>query len=264
MVLAIEERTYELGYDLLYAHTLNLIQREENSIRHMLARRVEGLFLLPVPRLQPEARAYQELLARGLPVVLLGQTASFCRQFPSVAGDDEGGSATATQHLLQLGHRRIAFLAGPLAAPWAQERLEGYRRALREAGLDSDDDLLFQAGNTVDDGVKVARQILSERRTFTAIQASSDLVAIGCASALLDHGVRIPQDVSVTGFGNILSAEYFRVPLTTVRQPKRRLGNAAMDLMSKLLRGQPAESVRLPATLSIRASTAPPAATKPG
>jgi DNA-binding LacI/PurR family transcriptional regulator len=260
LVCALEERTYELGYDLLYAHTLNLIQREETSIRHMLARRVEGLFIYPVHRLQPEARIYQELAARKLPVVLLGQPAPFCSQFPSVASDDEPASCEATRHLLQLGHRRIAFLAGPIAAPWAHERLAGYRRALREANLDPDDRLLFPAGSTIEDGVKAAQQILAEGRTATAIQASSDLVAIGCANALLDHGVRIPQDVSLIGFGNILTAQFFRVPLTTMRQPKRRLGNAAMDLMSKLLRGQPAGSLRLPATLSVRASTAAPRA----
>lgn len=258
LVLAIEERTYEIGYDLLYAHTLNLIQREENIIRHLLARRVEGFFILPVQRLQPEARIYQELAARRLPVVLLGQPSPFCTQFPSVASDDEAGSAAATQHLLQLGHRRIAFLAGPVAAPWARERLEGHRRALRDAGLEFDDRLLFPAGSTMDDGAKAALQLLPESREFTAVQACCDLVAIGCANTLLDRGVRIPHDLSLVGFGNILTAEFFRVPLTTVRQPKRRLGHAAMDLMSKLLRGQPAESLRLPATLSIRASTAAP------
>jgi DNA-binding LacI/PurR family transcriptional regulator len=258
LVLAIEERAYEIGYGLLYAHTLNLIQREETIIRHLLGRRVEGIFILPVHRLQPEARVYQELSAAHLPVVLLGQATPFCSQFLSVASDDEGGSYAATQHLLDLGHRRIAFLAGPIAAPWARERLDGHRRALRDARLEFDDRLLFPAGSTIDDGAKAAEQILPEMRSFTAIQASCDLVALGCANSLLNRGVRIPQEVSMVGFGNILSAEYFRVPLTTVRQPKRRLGNAAMDIMSKLLRGQPAESLRLPATLSIRASTASP------
>ena len=258
VICAIEERTYELGYELLYAHTLNLIQREETSIRHMLARRVEGLFIYPVHRLQPEARIYQELAASKLPIVLLGQTAPFCSQFLSVASDDEPASFEATRHLLGLGHRQIAFLAGPIAAPWAHERLAGYRRALRDANLEPDDHLLFPAGSTLDDGAKAAAQLLHELPKITAIQASSDLAAIGCANALLNKGVRIPQDVSVMGFGNILSAEFFRVPLTTMRQPKRRLGHAAMDMMSKLLRGQPVESQRLPATLSLRASTAAP------
>lgn len=263
IVFGLEERAYELGYDLLYAHTLNLLQREENLIRHMLARRVEGLFIYPVHRLQPEARIYQELLARKLPVVLLGQTAPFCSAFPSVASDDEAGGCEGTRHLLELGHRRIAFLAGPIAAPWARERLDGYRRALRDANLEPDDRLLFPAGSTLADGARAAGQLLAETRDFTAIQAACDLVAIGCADKLLTRGIRIPQDLSLVGFGNILTAEYFRVPLTTLRQPKHRLANAAMDVMSQLLRGLPGESRRLPATLTVRASTAPPSAAPP-
>jgi LacI family transcriptional regulator len=258
LLMAIEERTYEIGYELLYAHTLNLIQREETIVRHMMARRAEGVFILPVHRLQPEAKLYQELAASRLPVVLLGQPAPFCSQFTSVASDDEAGSYAATKHLLELGHRRIAFLAGPLAAPWARERLEGHWRALRDAGLEVEDRLLFPAGSTLDDGAKAAEQLLPDLAQITAVQACCDLVAIGCANVLLNRGVRIPQELSLVGFGNILSAEYFRVPLTTVRQPKRRLGCAAMDVMSKLLRGQRAESLRLPATLSVRASTGPP------
>lgn len=261
IVLGLEERAYELGYDLLYAHTLNLLQREETLIRHMLARRVEGLFIYPVHRLQPEARIYQELLARKLPVVLLGQPAPFCSGFPSVASDDTAGSYEATRHLLKLGHRRIAFLAGPMAAPWSHERLDGYQRALRDANIEPDDRLLFPGGSTLADGACAAEKLLAEARNFTAVQASSDLVAIGCGSKLLDSGVRIPQDLSLVGFGNILTAEYFRVPLTTLRQPKHRLADAAMDVMSQLLRGLPGESRRLPATLTIRASTAPPPST---
>ena len=258
VVLAIEERAHELGYDLLFVHTLNNVEREENCIRRLLSRRVDGLFVSPVYRIDPEAHIYQELKTRGTPTVLLGPAAKFCSQFVSVQVDDLNASYAATQHLLKLGHKRIAFLAGPLAAPWSQERFEGYRRALREAGLDVDDRLVFQAGSTVEDGAKAALQMLNESCGATAVQAVSDLVAVGCADAMLNQGIRIPEQLSVVGFGNILTSEFFRVPLTTVRQPKFRLGAAAMDTMVQLLRSQPVESRRLPAELVIRASTAPP------
>lgn len=263
IVLGLEERAYELGYDLLYAHTRNLLQREETLIQHMLARRVEGLFIYPVHRLQPEARIYQKLQARQLPVVLLGHPAPFCNSFPSVTTDDEAGSYEATRHLLQLHHRRIVFLAGPIAAPWARERLTGYQRALRDANIEPDDHLLFPGGSTVAGGAQAAERLLSEARDFTAIQAANDLVAIGCGGHLLDHGVRIPQDVSLVGFGDILMTEHFRVPLTTLHQPQPRIANAAMDIMSRLLRGLPGESRRLPATLIIRHSTGPWSAKSP-
>jgi DNA-binding LacI/PurR family transcriptional regulator len=259
MTLAIEERAHDLGYDLLLMHTLNTVEREEYCIRRMLARRVDGIFITPVYRMEPEARIYKELVAQQTRVVLLGPPAPFCSQFPSVQVDDLLASFGATQHLLKLGHKRIAFLAGPLAAPWAQGRFEGYRRALREAGMDVDDSLVFQAGSTTEDGVKVASQLLDESTKATAVQAANDLVAIGFANTLLNQGVRIPQDISVVGFGNSITSEYFRVPMTTVRQPKFRLGLAAVEMMNQLLHSQRAETRRLPGELIVRESSAAPA-----
>ena len=261
MVMAIEGRAHELGYDLLFMHTLNDAAREENCIRRLLSRRVDGLFVSPVYRIDPEARIYQELQASGTPTVLLGPAAKFCSQFASVQVDDLAASYGATRHLLALGHKRIAFLSGPLAAPWAQERFEGYRRALREAGMDVDERLVFQAGGSVEDGAKAALQMLNEHFDATAVQTAGDLVAMGCANTFLEKGLRIPEDVSIVGFGNILASEYFRVPLTTVRPPKFGLGVAAMDVMLQILHSQPAESKRLPAELVLRSSTGPPKAT---
>jgi len=117
---------------------------------------------------------------------------------------------------------------------------------------------VFQAGSTLEDGTKAALQLLNESSNATAIQAVNDLVAVGCAETLLAQGLKIPEDISVAGFGNIMVAEHFRVPLTTVRQPKFRLGNAAVDAMMQLLRGQRPDVKRLTAELLERQSTAPP------
>jgi LacI family transcriptional regulator len=194
---------------------------------------------------------------------LLGPPAPFCKTFVSVEIEELVASYTAAQHLLKLGHKRIAYLTGPSASPWAQERLEGYRRALREAGLDVDDRLIFQAGSTIEDGTKAAQQMLNESCNATAVQAVNDLVAVGCAEALLAHGLRIPEDISLVGFGNIMTAEHFRVPLATIRQPKFRLGIVAVDAMMQLLKGQRPEIKRLPAEFIERKSTAPPKAVTP-
>ncbi len=261
VVLAIEERASALGFDILLAHTLNLPEREEACIRRFLSRRVDGIFICPVYRLATESRIYQELFARRIPTVLLGHAAPFCNQFVNVESDDLLASYAVTQHLLKLGHKRIAFFAGPAATPWTQERFEGYRRALREAGIDVDDKLVFQAGRTIEEGAKAAMQMIDESSGATAVQAINDVVAVGCAETLLDHGFKIPQDISVAGFGNILLGGHFRVPLTTTRQPKFRLGSAAMAAMQELLHGKRPESKRLPAELIVRASTGTPPAT---
>jgi DNA-binding LacI/PurR family transcriptional regulator len=258
MVFAIEERAYELGYDVLFAQTLNQPEREEACLRRLLSRRVDGLFLTPVYRFEAEARIYQEIVARKIPTVLLGPPAPFCKNFISVEVEEVAASFAVTRHLLELGHKQIAYFTGPPAAPWAHERFDGYRRAHREAGLEVDDKLVFAAGSTLEDGAKAALQMLGEDCHPTAVQTVSDPVAIGCAETLLQQGIKIPGDVSIAGFGNILAAEFYRVPLTTVSQPKFRFGLAAVETMMNLIRGEKAVSRRLPAELVLRQSTAAP------
>jgi LacI family transcriptional regulator len=258
-ILALEEGAHEWGDDLILAHSLNIPEREDARIRRLLARRVEGLFIFPVYRLAPTVAIYDELLQRRVPTVILGQRAPFCARFCNVETDDLGGSYLMTRHLLDLGHKKIVFLCGPPGAPWALERLEGYHRALRDAQIEPDDRLIFNAGATMEEGEKAALQLLNESVSMTAIQAANDLAAMGAANVFLSQGIKIPADLSIGGFGNILMSEHFRVPLTTVRQPKRRLGAAALEIMQKLRRGEPAESKRIAATLIVRASTGVPA-----
>jgi LacI family transcriptional regulator len=136
--------------------------------------------------------------------------------------------------------------------------LEGYRRALHEDQIELEDRLVFNAGATMEEGEKAALQTLNESVSMTAIQAANDLVAMGAANVFLNQGFKIPHDLSIGGFGNIMMSEHFRVPLTTVREPKLRLGAAAMEIMQKLLRGEQPESKRLAAALIVRASTSPP------
>ena len=263
IMTALEERAYEMGYDLLFAHSLNQPGREEACIRRFLTRRVDGLFITPVYRLSPKAPAYEEIRRMKIPTVILGQRGLFCSDFANVESDDLAASYAVTKHLIDLGHKRIAYFTGPPVSPSAQERYEGYRRALREAQIEPDDRLVFNAGGTIEEGEKAALQMLNENPQATAVQAVNDLVAIGAADVFLNQGIRIPEDLSVAGFGNILVSEYFRVPLTTVRQAKLRLGYAAMDLMQSLLDGGAPESKRLRAEVIVRASTVSPVGKTP-
>ena len=257
LVSAVEQNAHELGYEVILMHSLGSVEREERCLRRLLARRIDGLLVAPVPRMGPQSTVYDELQKRGLPTVILGQRSPFCAGFTSVETDDLAASAAVTRHLLELGHRRIAFLGGPRTAPWATERLHGYGLALREAGIELDDRLIFNAGTTVDEGAKTALEFINEQSDATALQAVNDLVAIGAANTLLNQGVRIPQDLSVTGFGNVLVSEFFRVPLTSVRQPKFRIGALALDQLLRLMRGETVETQRLAAEVVVRSSTGP-------
>jgi LacI family transcriptional regulator, galactose operon repressor len=258
VVMAIEERAHELGYEVILCHTLNIAEREDTAIRRLISRRVDGLFISPVYRMGPTAAIYHELQRCAIPTVVLGHLAPFCSQFVNIETDDIQASFVATQHLLELGHKRVAFLAGPQVSPWAQERFEGYRHALREANIEVDDRLVFNAGSTIEEGEKAALQMLNEAADATAVLAVNDLVAVGAATIFLNQGIRIPADLSIVGFGNVLMSEYFRVPLTTIRQPKYRMGVAAVNSMLRLLRGERPEPVRLTAEIVVRSSTAAP------
>ncbi len=258
ILMAHEEQAFEAGYEIIFAHSLKQVEREEAILRRLLSRRVDGLFVYPVYRMNPVAPVYDELARSGIPTVILGHKAPFCSSFANVETDDFGASQQVTKHLLELGHRRIAFVTGPRHVPWSQERLEGYRAALKEAGIEFDDRLIFTGGGTIAEGNAAALQFVNESCDATAIQCVNDLIAVGAASTLLEQGLKIPDDLSITGFGNILTSEYFRVPLTTVRQPKFRLGVAAMEVMKKLLAGQPADSQRLSAEILVRKSSGVP------
>ena len=263
VTMAIEEFAFKAGYELILAHSMNAIDRETNVLRRLMARRVDGLVLTPVYRPENQANIYDELQNHNIPTVIVGPVAPFCAGFDNVESDDAEASFKMTQHLIELGHRRIAFLAGSAFIPWAQARKEGYRRALREAQIEWDDRLVFNAGSTIEEGAQAARQILAEKPEVTAIQAVNDMVAVGAGRVLLDNGIRIPQDVSLAGFGGYLVSEFFRVPLTTVHQPKYRLGTAAGECLQKLLKGDISDSVTLlSCELVIRASTAPPSNAK--
>lgn len=261
MVSAIEERAEAERYGVLLAQTHNYAEREDAALERLLERRVDGVLVWPVVRQNSHSPGFQRLKARGTPVVVLGpRVANFMADFLSIAGEELEGSQRVTQHLLQLGHLRIAYLCGPSLAVWAQERYEGYKRGLRDGGLEVEDSLVFQAGATIEDGAKAALQMIHESCRATAIQCANDLVAIGCGETLLKQGLRIPEDFSLAGYGNTMVAEHFRTPLTTVRQPKARLGVTAVEALLKLMAGERPPVSRLPAPLVIRASTAAPAA----
>jgi LacI family transcriptional regulator len=258
ILLAVEDCVLTVGYDLIIGHSLNDPQREATIIHRMMSRRVDGLIVSPYYRMADSIPIYDELLASGIPTVIIGQRRSFCSQFSNVEIGDLDGSLLAMRHLLGLGHRRIAFFAGMSVVPSAQDRLEGYRRALREAQIEPDDRLVFNAGGTIEEGRKAAEQFLAEAPGATAVLAVNDLVAMGAGTVFLERGLKIPEDISLVGFGNVLASEYFRVPLTTLSQPKHRVGCAAVESLMQLIRGEKPETRHLPMELKVRSSTAPP------
>ncbi len=128
---------------------------------------------------------------------------------------------------------------------------------LRENGIEEDPELVFNAGTTIAEGAQAAEHFLVEKTNATAVQTVNDLVAIGAANVFLDLGIKIPEELSIAGFGNILTSEHYRVPLTTIRQPKFRMGMAAFNTMLKLIHGERPEQERMVGEVLVRQSTGP-------
>jgi len=181
---------------------------------------------------------------------------------PSVEGDSYGGALLAVQHLVELGHRRIGFLAGREDLRSASLRAAGYRRALADAGLPHDPALTRAGDFELSTARRAAHSLLTADRPPTAVFAANDLSAIALLRTADELGVSVPDDLSVVGFDDIPEAARARPGLTTVRQPIQRLGVVATETLLALLRGdEPAGgTVQLPTRLVVRGTTAPPRA----
>ncbi|MFJ2542496.1 LacI family transcriptional regulator [Microbacterium foliorum] len=179
---------------------------------------------------------------------------------PTVESDSFGGALTATRHLIELGHRRIGFLAGRPDLRSAGLRDAGYRRALSDAGIPLDPSLVGIGRYELDVTRESARIMLSGESRPTAIFAANDLSAIAVIDVAHELGLRVPDDLSVIGFDDVPEATRRALPLTTIQQPMRRLGAVAADMVFTLLSGQEVDEMHviLPTRLVVRATTAPP------
>ena len=197
-----------------------------------------------------------ELVRDGFPVVIQGSQPGL--EVPSVDVDNEAGARMAVDHLLALGHRRIACITNaPLAYTAASERLTGYREALAAAGLPDDPALIAEGAFDAQSGHRAVAEILA-RTTPDAIFVASDVVAIGAIAGLRDAGFSVPSDVSIVSFDAIPLAAYLDPPLTTIRLPAYDLGLAAGRAILERIAGRPvAARTLLPTELIVRASTIP-------
>ncbi|MCK3769637.1 LacI family transcriptional regulator [Microbacterium aerolatum] len=168
------------------------------------------------------------------------------------------GARAATDHLISLGHRRIAHLRGRTDLESAQERERGYREALTAAGIPFDPALVVDGGYRAADSTAGAHAILDLPDTPTAVFAANDLSAIEMMRIATERGLRVPADLSVVGFDDILDAASHAPQLTTVRQPLPEMGTAAVRMLLDVLKGSDPEPVRMPTTLIVRESTAAP------
>ena len=177
---------------------------------------------------------------KGFPVVLEGQLHG--SNLPQVDVDNVGGARSAVEHLLALGHRRIAFISnGPLIYTASGDRLRGYQSALKAAGLDYDEALVRYGAFSRASGHEAMQSLLALPERPTAVFIASDVVAFGALTALREAGVHVPDEMAVVGFDDVRMAAYVTPSLSSIRLPARKLGQTAAKILLRLIRGEEVE-----------------------
>jgi DNA-binding LacI/PurR family transcriptional regulator len=253
---AIQEVCFPKGYVMLFVYSGNSIDRERELVLMFRAKMVDGVIIQPVS--SDPVETIKPLKQAGIPVVLLQHE---CCDVHSVVLADVQGGQLATQHLLQLGHRRIGLIKGRLpGAARAEERLIGYRQALQAAEVKYNPALVITCDVTQDAGYQAMQQLLALPKPPTAVFCHNDVLAVGAMHAIRATGLSIPGDISVVGFDDTAGSAHLVPPLTTIRFSRKEMGRQAADILFRMIEQN--EDIRpllieLPVELVVRDSTGP-------
>lgn len=257
----IEEVARSHGYSLFMAASPRGQKHDGAIVQAMVERRVDGVIICSTQVSNEESRQFTSF---GVPIVMVNNQSAEEYRY-SIYHDDVDGSRQITRHLINLGHRNIAYLGNSRAGRSTLDRLSGVRDELRLAGMPLPD-LFFheEPGGSPADGLAGIRHFLALPKPPQAVVCYNDMMAMGVVRGLHDAHLRVPEDVSVTGFDNIVFSAYTHPPLTTIDQPKRTIGAQAAELVLGLLNlpegvEAPGPKIhRLKGRLLIRNSTAGP------
>ena len=251
------EAAYEQDMRVVLYTTLHEHDREVSVLEHLADGATDGSIITLPEESTIELAALQ---ASGYPFVVADPRVPLGEDIPAVSAAHRAGAKAATDHLLALGHRRIAHVAG--RAGWAAtvERIDGYHASLAAAGVLPSDDLIVEGNFEVSSGYAAGLKLLDLPTPPTAIFASNDNMAVGVLRAAHERGFVVPDQLSVVGFDDAVLAPNVNPSLTTVRQPLAELGRTAISLLMRMLDRQRVEALRveLATKLVVRESTAPP------
>ncbi|CAN7661480.1 LacI family DNA-binding transcriptional regulator [Pararhizobium sp. LjRoot235] len=254
----IESVLEPLGYASIIVNTDSERDREIRLLDVLRDRGVDGIIHAAVLRSDPSiASAARD----GLPVVTLNRKVE-ASDIPYVINDEDAGICQMLRHLRELGHTRIAHIAGPQDLSTGQLRLAAFRRAAQDLYAEIDEELIAVATRFDEqEGSRCLTELLASGKTFTAVLCANDRLALGAIEVLRERGIDCPRQVSVTGFNDMPFLDLIRPKLTTVRIQQHAAGRAAAEILLRLLNGETADDVDietiLPVELVIRESTAP-------
>lgn len=227
LVKAFEDIAVGHGQEVLVANTNYDPKRMESCVTRMVQRKVDGVAIMTS---EMEDRLVKVFNHRDIPLVFMdvgvpGPGVS------RVCVDHAAGVAMAMDHLVGLGHRRIAFISGPLDLFSARTRFHAFRESLERHGLSAEPGLIQEANHRADGGHNAMLRILNSGAKPTAVVASNDLTAIGAMGAIHERGMRIPQDISIVGYDDIVLSAYTQPPLTTLLLPRNEIATAAFQAL---------------------------------
>jgi LacI family transcriptional regulator len=227
LVKGFEDAASQKGYEVLLSNTEYDSSRMATGVRRMLERKVDAVAIMTS---EMDRSLTQQLAHRDIPMVFL-DVGQVDKHVSNIKVDYAHGISQAVGHLLELGHRRIAFISGPGDLKSARIRRLAFLKAMKERGIIGDQCLIETGNHRVDGGFSAMSRILDGEWLPTAVLCSNDLTAIGGLRAIRRHGLRVPHDISVVGFDDIALAEFTEPPLTTVRLPRRELAGKAFEAL---------------------------------
>ncbi|MEC9062501.1 MAG: LacI family DNA-binding transcriptional regulator [Pseudomonadota bacterium] len=253
VISGMQEAAAELGYSILLANTLGNSEIESHYAKMVSTSQADGLIQL---------RAHNPFDATMINDNGLLPMVNACEvidngQYPVVSLDNRAAAKAMTEHLISLGHTRIAMIKGPNSSPLTQERLVGYKDALAQANIAFDENLLFPGDFTLQAGYNAGETISHLENRPTAVFCENDETAIGAMQAFKQANLHVPNDISVAGFDDIAFSAFVDPPLTTIAQPAEEFGRTAVTLLVDLLNGKirKAPKVIMPFELIVREST---------
>jgi LacI family transcriptional regulator len=253
---ALQSRLSELDYTLLIAASQYDPQRELHEVRTLIDRGVDGMILVGNSHLP---QTYETLRHSETPFL----TTYVCESqegVPAIGIDNESATYDMARYLLLLGHREFGIIANTqLASDRTRARVAGVKRALREASLTLEERRIINCAHAVSQGREALRELLLAAPAITAVICTTDTLAVGALAEARAMGLRVPQDISITGFDDIELAAQLEPPLTTIAMPVREIGRSAADYLVNAMGGVPIPlSMALPYRLVARESTARP------
>lgn len=254
MVGAMQDEVNARDNALVLGMTQNRISQERRALERLVRDGVDGLIMVPAHERNPDTSHVREQIERGMPLVFISSYYVGV-ECGCVMTDLARGAYLLTRHLLEQGRRRIAFVGGYRTLALAELRIQGYVKAHAEAGVPVDEALILEGDPVFEGGREAAEHLLA--LCPDAIMGVNDLVGMGILSLLREKRVRVPDDIAVAGYDDLLFASMLETPLTTVRQPVKQMCACAAEMLFRQIEGAPgsAQSVLLEPTLVVRAST---------